>query len=256
MVFVEGSFKVGHVLVNGVEIELEGKEIPDEIMYLHIVPWEYCNMKQKDRTINCFTNTDDGKAAMEGWLKRNGLWNIYQNGEILLAEVIKYINTKAYETNREEILRTIAKNVRQSTRSFVEKLTKKDLKLTDPDLLKKLNNPEFLLMGPQMHSSLAYEAPNCMGPNPITTDDVMYLKSPSFIPDLSAIAWTVNPLPPPPPAEHWGNKISSAKVPSGCLRLFDGKNYALPRLDLWGGPNVQYDTLGEWDNRAKSLQQA
>ena len=241
-------------MLDGAVYKYKGPGIPEEFKWMHVVPWDYDHAHLNNSTIFCFTDTDKGKEAMDDWLKSNCLWRAYEHYKSLHHKVVNYIATPSYENSKQYIKRFMKKNLHDTTREFLDKLEEIELKASDPDIIKKLNGPELLLVGPILHSSLAYAEPNFNDPiDPLTTDQVMELCGPNFIPNLQDIPRTDNMN---PAKNTWSHVISSAHVPSGVLRLFGQNNYMGPQLFLWG-PNGEYPYLSDFafDETAVSLQQ-
>lgn len=249
-----GPIKVGKFMIDDNPFGDEDENLLSDIQWIHLIPDQYIPKNLKGNFMFCFTTGNE--AMMEHWLKSVGLLERYEEAQASLAEILDYMKTDDYKDNKTEIHREIKDEVHRVTEQFIDRCKHKKIKLNDRDLIKKVNRPKHLFTGPYIRSSLAYEDTEySQAADPITTDDVMYLASPFFIPNLSIIQWANKVS--PDGDNTWNKKISSAHVPSGVLRLFGQPNYGGVQKFLWG-PDGDYHDIGIYgfDNIARSLQQA
>lgn len=244
MVHIEGRIGVGHVFVDGDEIDYKGPGIPRGVQWLHVIPEEYYPSNLERSTINCFTDTLAGRTAMREWLTSHCLLRSYEYSEAIHMKIEEYLESKAFETNKECILKAGALRLLEDTGVFHARLKANRLDPSDPELLEKLNDPAILIKGPILNCSIVYEGKNCTGDSMPVPDGRSY-------PDLSQIVRTIQP----PPVTTWDNCISSVSVQTGKIMLFDVSYFKNPQLILYG-PLKSYN-LDElcFDNVTSSLRQ-
>jgi hypothetical protein len=228
--------KFGTVQLNG-RLICGDKGIDDDlkIKWIHLLPQTYCGENLKKSTIYCFEDNFVGIRGMYHWLYTQGLVHQFGFGEALRCHVMEYFMHRNDE-QKQAINEEIRDFIKGKNAQFNNQLKELDIDVIDSNIVEKVHEVDRLVKGPILNCSVIFDQPGFMGSAYCIPNCVFYA-------DLNMIGWP--------------NRIKSAIVSDGCLRLFRQINYGGEMLVLWG-PNGRYSDLwgmsgGRW--AAQSLQQ-
>ena len=229
----EHKYDVDNVFVDGEPYSHPDRVLPKNIKWIHVIPDETGSGDPKKATMYCFS--EEKKDPMLKWLDTRGLLELFLADEKAHETVVEHNRrrlevvekARAANTEPEPDSANIEQfnNNRESNKEFLE-LTK-DIKPSEKDYREKLR---ALIKNHVGHTAYVFSKIDfCKNDPVLDQNNVMLVNERSTIFDLSL---------PPPPYPDWDNKIKSAIVKNGCLRLFDQRNLGNPHLFLYGpAPN-------------------